>query len=99
MVAVGKQKSWQLTCDTRGKAHQTFGILLESFEVDTWFGVESFGKGNGIKTAQVVVAGVVLGKKYQVEVLTIGDAFGVQVLAHVNFATDDRFDIFCLGSL
>ena len=72
---------------------------MESFEVDTWFGVESFGKGNGVKSAQVVVACVVLGKKYQVEVLTIGNAFGVQVFAHVYFATDDGFDIFCLGSL
>ena len=98
LVAVGKQKTWQLACNTCGKAHQAFGILFESFEVDTWLGVEALDKCDGVKSAKVVVAHVVFGKKHQVEVLAVGNAFGVQVFAHVYFATNDGFDTLVFGS-
>src|SRR5699024_9909823 len=87
--SVGKEKTGQLSRNARRKANQPFRVLLQSFKIYSRLVVETFHKGNGIKTAQVVVAGVVFGKQNEVVVLFVFVPHIVQVFAHIKLAPDD----------
>ena len=90
--AIGKQQTGQLPGYTGGQTYKPFGILLQRLEVNTGLVIKSLYESDGIESAQIVIADVVLGKQNKVKVFLVLETDAVQILAHIKFATDDGLD-------